>query len=139
MHDITAFAQISGDWNPLHTDQEFARQSIHGGLIAHGPLVLSAATGLLHRAGVFDDKAIAFLGLHWSVEAAVRPGDTIHVEATITSARRSSSKPDRGVVEFEFEVLNNRGEVVARAAWTNMFKTREAPAPAANPRCSVES
>ena len=127
MHDITAFAQLSGDWHPLHTDEEFARQSIHGGLIAHGTLVLCAATGLLARAGMFDDKAMAFLGVEWSIAGAVRPGDTIRVEATVTNVRVSRSKPDRGVVEFAFEVLNGRDEVVARASWTNMFRTRDEP------------
>lgn len=128
MHDITAFAQMSGDWHPLHTDEEFARQSIHGGLIAHGTLVLCAATGLLARVGLFDDKAMAFLGVDWSIEAAVRPGDTIHVQATVNSVRTSQSKPDRGVVEFAFEVRNGREQVVARAVWTNMFQTRDEPA-----------
>lgn len=127
MHDITAFAQLSGDWHPLHTDEDFARQSIHGGLIAHGTLVLCAATGLLARVGVFDDKALAFLGVEWSIQGAVRPGDTIRVEATVTEVRVSRSKPDRGVVGFAFEVLNGRDDVVARATWTNMFQTRGEP------------
>lgn len=130
LHDITSFAQLSADWHPLHTDEEYAAASIHGGLIAHGTLVLAAATGLLARAGLFDDKAIAFLGVDWRVQAAVRPGDTIHVDAEVTAVRRSRSKPDRGIAEFEFRVCNQRDEVVADATWKNMFLVRSAADPA---------
>lgn len=129
-HDITLFAQLSADWHPLHTDEEYATASIHGGLIAHGTLILAAATGLLARAGLFDDKALAFLGVDWRIRSAVRPGDTIRVEAEVTSTRVSRSKPDRGIVEFEFRVLNQRDDVVADATWTNMFSVRSVAEPA---------
>ncbi len=123
-HDITNFAYMSADWHPLHTNEEFARKSDFGGLIAHGPLVLIAAYGLLVRAGLFEEQAVGFLGLKWQMKAPVRPGDTIRVEATVLNARPSRRKPDRGVVEFELVVLNQRDEVVGVGEWTNLYLSR---------------
>jgi acyl dehydratase len=57
----------------------------------------------------------------------VRPGDTLSVRATVLSARRSKSKPDRGIVETLFEVLNQRGEVVMSVKAINMLKARYTP------------
>jgi acyl dehydratase len=124
-HDITNFAYMSADWHPLHTDEEFARASMYGGILAHGPLVLVAAYGLMVRAGVFEEQAIGFLGLSWEMTGAVRPGDTIRVEVAVRTVRRSRSKPDRGVVEMGMTVRNQRDEVVATGLWKNLFKSRE--------------
>jgi acyl dehydratase len=71
------------------------------------------ATGLLDRLGTFSGSAIAMLGIDgWKFTAPVFIGDTIHLELTIVSVRPSRSKPDRGVVERQFDLVNQRGEVV---------------------------
>src|SRR5262249_61775784 len=95
---VDLFAGLSGDFNPLHTDEEQARQGPMKGRIAHGMLVLSFATGLANQLGLFEGTTLALLGMDkikWT--APVRPGDTIHVELTIRQ-KKESSKPDRGVL-----------------------------------------
>lgn len=62
--DIVNFAGLSGDWFPLHTDEEYARKTVFKGRVAHGMLTLSIASGLLVRSGlVFPESLIAFYGM----------------------------------------------------------------------------
>lgn len=63
--DIVTFAGISGDWNPLHVDEEFSKTAGYGERIAHGPMSMSMAIGLMAQQNLIDGTAIALLGLHW--------------------------------------------------------------------------
>jgi acyl dehydratase len=116
------------DPQPFHTDVEAAKASMFGGLIASG----WQTAGLMMRLVVQHYLShVASLGspgvdeVRWP--QPVRPGDTLSVRATVLSARRSKSKPDRGIVETLFEVLNQRGEVVMSVKAINMLKARYTP------------
>jgi acyl dehydratase len=118
---VDLFAGLSGDFNPLHTDEEQARQGPMKGRIAHGMLVLSVATGLANQLGLFEGTTLALLGMdkiRWT--APVRPGDTIHVELAIRQ-KKESSKPERGVLTTEVTAKNQRGEAVMTAEWTTLM------------------
>src|ERR1700732_1547974 len=62
--DIQMFAMLSGDWSPIHTDDEFAQKSIFGRRVAHGPLGIVISVGLMVRMGVLEGTALA--GLEYS-------------------------------------------------------------------------
>jgi acyl dehydratase len=110
--DVVTFAGLSGDYNQIHTDAEFAKSSIYGQRVVYGLLGLSIATGLLDRLGIFSGSAIAMLGIDgWKFTAPVFIGDTVHVELEVLGVHPSLSKPDRGVVERRFELINHRGEI----------------------------
>jgi acyl dehydratase len=118
---VDAFAGLSGDFNPLHTDEEASQKTPMKGRIAHGMLVLSVATGLANQLGLFEGTTLALLGMDkikWT--APVRLGDTIRVELTIR-AKKESSKPDRGVVVTDVGVKNQRDETVMTAEWTTLM------------------
>jgi 3-hydroxybutyryl-CoA dehydratase len=93
---VDFFAGLSGDFNPMHTDEDSARQSAMKVRIAHGMLVLAVATGQANQLGIFEGTTLALLGMdkiRWT--APVRLGDTIHTVLTVRETR-ASSKPDRG-------------------------------------------
>ena len=108
--DIVMFAGLSGDYNVLHTDAEFMKQSIFGERIAHGLLGLAIQSGLFSRA-TRAYATLAFVGLRWKFKAPVKIGDTIRLRAKVI-ARKDLSEPGRGLVTLERTLLNQRDEIV---------------------------
>jgi acyl dehydratase len=122
--DLVAFAGVSGDFNPLHTDRVFAAESIYGERIAHGALVLSLATGLRQRVGLFDGTLMGLLEIRiWRFSAPVRIGDTIRVGNEVTELRETA-KPDRGIMVQRIEVLNQDDTLVQGGEFVVMLRRR---------------
>lgn len=109
--DVVAFAGLSGDYNPLHTNAAFAAQSPFGQRIAHGLLVVAFVSGLLGRLNLFDGTGLAFVELRWKFLLPVFFGDTLHVRQTVLEKRDTKSTKS-GLVTFRIEVVNQRGETV---------------------------
>lgn len=122
--DIVGFAGLSGDYNVLHTDAEFMRQSIFGERIAHGLLGLAISSGLGARAMPRPFATLAFLGLRWRFKAPIKIGDTIKVHLKVID-KRDTSKPDRGIVVIQRSVTNQRGEVVQKGETDIMVERRK--------------
>ena len=85
--DIVAFAGLSGDYNPIHIDAEFAKAGMFGERIAHGLLILSIASGLAWQLGFMAGTADAFLSLDWKFAGATKIGDTLKVSAEVAQKR----------------------------------------------------
>lgn len=125
--DVVNFAGISGDYDPLHVDHEFATDSPFGRPIAHGLLGLSFVAGLgSHSPSV---STLAFVAIHrWEFLRPTYIGDTVHVRTQIvqvTSAGRRS-----GRVTWKRELVNQAGDVVQ----TGVFETLVARTSAAKAR-----
>ena len=123
--DVVAFAGLSGDYNPLHTDSEFAEATPYGQRIAHGLLGLSVASGLAARSGFIDGTVQAFTGLTWKFRRPILLGDTIRIKAVVTKTRAMSSMGG-GMVVLNVTVLNQRDEAVQRGEWTLLIKGQDA-------------
>ena len=121
--DVVMFAGLSGDYNPLHTDAEFARGTRFGQRIAHGLLGLSIATGLADRLGFIEGTAIAFMGLEWKFKAPILIGDTIHMTAHMLR-KRAIPRLGGGIVVFGIAIKNQRGETVQEGQWSVLIKSR---------------
>lgn len=119
--DVVIFAGLSGDYNPLHTDAEFARATPFGERIAHGMLVAAVGSGLGNQMGVFEGTTLALLEQVIRYKGAVKLGDTVRLELAVKE-KRESSKPDRGIVLFDAPVVNQRGETVIDMQWTILIK-----------------
>jgi len=109
--DVLAFAGLTGDYNPLHVDAEFARTSPFKTRVPHGPLIHDMYLGLMDRLGLVAGTALAFLELRWKFLAPVLMGDTVHARVTVRD-KREVKKPDRGIVTFAVTLFNQRGEAV---------------------------
>ena len=124
--DVVNFAGISGDYNPLHIDEEFCKQTQFGTRIAHGPLVYSIAAGLLFQLHLYDDTLIAFLGFDsLKFTLPVKIGDTVRVRVEVLE-KRETSKPDRGVMKRLLQVLNQRDEIVQEGVQAFLLKKKSA-------------
>jgi acyl dehydratase len=124
--DIVQFAGLSGDYNPLHVNEEYCKTTMFGGRIAHGPLVYAIAAGLLFQLHLYDDTLIAFLGFEdLRFTKPVKPGDTIHARVKVLE-KLETSKPDRGVMKRQLLVINQRGEVVQEGRQAFLLKRKPA-------------
>ena len=121
--DVVAFAALSGDYNQLHTDAEFAKSTFFGARIAHGLLGLSIASGLGSRMGFLEGTALAFLSLTWKFSKPIFIGDTIALQAKVAKKRAVSG--EAGIVVFDCALLNQRDEVTQQGEWTVMVRRKE--------------
>ncbi len=110
--DVVTFASFSGDYNPLHTDREFAAKSPFGERIAHGLVTVAFVLGLVDKIGIIEGTARAFLGLQWKFKRPVKFGDTIAARMKVVESR-TTSRPGAGIVKFAVTVNNQRDEVVS--------------------------
>lgn len=108
---VKTFASLTGDYNPLHFDAEFAKQTRFGGLVVQGGLT----TGLLHALVAMDlpGPGSVFLSQQWRFTAPVYIGDTITAEAEVVSVH--ATKP---VTQLRVLVTRQTGETVLEGeAW----------------------
>jgi len=122
--DIVNFAGLSGDYNLIHTNEEYAEEnSSFGTRVAHGLLGLSITSGLITRLGIFEGTVIAFLGLDWKFVGPIFINDTIHFRMIIEHMRETS-KPDRGIILRKVELINQKNKIVQEGTMTIMVKRK---------------
>ncbi|MBE8539319.1 MaoC/PaaZ C-terminal domain-containing protein [Geoglobus acetivorans] len=108
--DIVNFAAISGDWNPIHTDKEFAKNTVFGERIAHGLLTLAIASGLITRMRLVERTIVAYYGIE-----RLRFTKPVFIGDTIKAVVRVVDREERekyGIVTFEVNVVKQTGDVV---------------------------
>lgn len=127
--DILAFAG-QFDPQPFHLDEQAARHSIFGGLVASGwhtaALTMRLVTGSEFRSAT-GTTGLGFDAMRWP--AAVRPGDELHIESEVLDLRPSRSRPDYGLMKMRIRTLNQRGEVVQDLVSNELVPRRPAGAP----------
>lgn len=110
--DVVSFAAWTGDYNPLHTDAEFAAGTRFGQRIAHGMLGVSLCLGLAARTGLFEGSAVALLGIdEWRFRSPLFIGDTVHVRIDIVGVRLVSSG-EAGVVSRHFALVDQHARTL---------------------------
>lgn len=120
--DVVSFAGLSGDYNQIHTDADYAAGWMFGERIAHGLLVLSIATGLAVQTGMIEGTVLAFRELEWKFSRPVMLGDTVHVEIEVVDMK-ALSRLGGGNVTMKVSVLNQHDEVVHRGRWVMLVKS----------------
>lgn len=124
--DIIAFAQ-KFDPQPFHLDEEAARHSIFGRLVASGwhtaAMTMSLIAGADYRAAG-GTVGLGFDSLRWLMP--VLPGDELHIVSEVLEVRPSRSRPDRGLVKIRTQTFNQNGEVVQEVIGNAMVPRRPA-------------
>ncbi|MCC6261435.1 MAG: MaoC family dehydratase N-terminal domain-containing protein [Anaerolineales bacterium] len=111
---IFSFAGLTGDYNQIHTDAEFAKSTQFGRRIAHGLLGLSIATGLIMRTGMLEGTVLAFREIQeWKFVKPIFIGDTIHAVLTV-SETKALPRIGAGALIASVEVCNQTGEVLQK-------------------------
>lgn len=113
---VRTFAELTGDYNPLHFDETFAAGTKFGRLVAQGGLT----TGLLHALVAMDlpGPGTVFLSQNWKFTAPVYIGDTITARAEVMSVH-----PTKPVTQLRVQVMRQDGEVVLEGeAWCYTFR-----------------
>ncbi len=103
--DIQAFAALSGDHNPVHLDDDYARGTVFGGRIAHGMLTAMLFSTLLARD--LPGPGTIYLGQTLQFRAPVRPGDTITASVEVIAVRA-----EKGIVTLRTDAVNQDGVLV---------------------------
>jgi len=110
--DVVTFAGLSGDYNPLHVDEKWAKGNTpFGTRIAHGALVHAISTGLTNQLGLFEGTAIGVVEMVTRFVQAVRFGDTVNAVIKVIE-KKESKKPDRGIVNINVKVYNQEDVLV---------------------------
>ena len=114
--DINLFAEVSGDFNPIHMHEEYAKKTFFGGRIAHGIIALS----LLSAAGTKLPGTVILLSMSGRFLKPVRIGDTITATTEVIAVRK-----DKGIVTLKNTCTNQHGEVTVEGETT--VRLYEAP------------
>lgn len=130
--DIVNFAGLTGDYNPQYVDAEFARESMFGERIAQGMLVFTIGHAYFTRDYGHSQRrrpAIAsrIAGHLWDRATFLTPvkiGDTIRCRYKFAASRVSKSKPEVGLLTYDFQIVNQRNEVVQEGSTINMLPAR---------------
>lgn len=122
--DIFEFAGFSGDYNQIHTDAEFSKNTPFGQRVAHGLLGLAIASGLAMRTGMLEGTVIAFREINtWKFVNPVFIGDTIHVEMEVAETK-ALPRIGGGSVVVTLDVKKQSGETVMKGNWTVLVMSK---------------
>jgi acyl dehydratase len=107
---VNAYAELTGDFTPVHVDEEYAKTTPFGTRVAHGLFGLSIADGLKTRSDYRFVPGMS-LGWTWDFKLPITLGDTVRVKFRVGS-KRQVKRPGWGIVILPSELINQKGEVV---------------------------
>ncbi len=122
--DIVTFAGLSGDFNQIHTDADYASKQIFKQRVAHGLLGLSIASGLSVQTGFMEGTIMAFREVtEWKFSKPIFIGDTIRVEIEVTETK-AMPRLGGGLITIKLSVKNQKEEVVQQGMWVALMLGR---------------
>lgn len=122
--DAVFWSYFTGDWNPVHVDEEFARTSSpFGTRLPPGLMSVAIGHGLTSQLGFLEGTGLAFLELVVRYKEPAHIGDTVHVRVRVAE-KRPTSRPDRGLVKFDWFLVNQHGTVVSESTWLLLVARR---------------
>lgn len=122
--DIVSFAGLSGDFNQIHIDAEYSKNSPAGQRVAHGLLGMAIASGLAVQTGVMEGTIIYFREINeWKFVKPIFIGDTIHVELEVLETK-ALPRIGGGSVVIGLAVKNQKDETSMKGTWTVLIASK---------------
>jgi len=122
--DIVGFAGLSGDYNQIHTDAQYAAGYLFEQRVAHGLLVMSIVSGLAVRTGFIEGTVLAFREVSgWKFSKPVFIGDTVRARLEVTD-KKAMARLGGGAVTLKVSVVNQHDEVVQRGEWSMLINSQ---------------
>jgi acyl dehydratase len=123
--DNTFFCMMSGDWNPIHANEAYARETRFRGRVVAGIFGITLILGAMNQWGIFEESAIAMLNIRdWTFKKPILLGTTITVAMHITN-KRMTSNGKSGIIERRFDLLDENGELIQSGHSDMMIALRE--------------
>ena len=120
--DIVSYAGVSGDFNPIHMDHEFAKTTAYRKPIAHGLLIWAISSGLGMLAPPM--RTLAFVSIRdWQIKLPVYIGDTIRIKTKVLE-KEERSRGRRGIVTWLRTITNQAGKVVQEGITLTLVEGR---------------
>jgi acyl dehydratase len=114
--DLSLFTMMTGDWHPIHVDEEFARTTKIGHRMFQGTFGVALAVAMAADAVHFSNPVIAALGIRdWSFKQPLLIADTVHVEVEIVD-KRITSDGRRAIVGRKVRLVKSDGTVLQEGA-----------------------
>jgi acyl dehydratase len=120
--DIVNYAGLSGDFNPIHMDHEFAKTTPFHQPIAHGLLILTVASGL----GLYSPlmRTLTFMSVReWQFREPVLIGDTVRVRTKVVE-KEARARARRGIITWRRQIINQADKVVQEGITQTLVEGR---------------
>lgn len=124
--DVLAFADLTGDRNPLHLDEEFARQTPFRRPIVHGLFGMSLVAGLGSHSPCLD-TAVFVRVVEWRFARPLYAGDTVHVKTIVVEKAPPGRR--RGLVTWKRQLINQNNEIVQEGTTETLVQLHDASQP----------
>jgi acyl dehydratase len=122
-YHLSQFAEISGDHHPVHTDEAYAKTSLFGRRIAHGPMGIAMAIGLFGKIPEFQESTVAMLDIKdWTFRAPVFIGDVLSLQLTIVGKRQTKS--GHAIIDRQLRLVKADGSVAQEGSSALLIKRR---------------
>lgn len=126
--DLVQFAALTGDFNPMHTDAEYSKNSFMGQRVAHGMLGISYAIGQAYQLGILERTVLGFRGLEIKFSVPIYIGDTIHCVLEVLETK-PAARLGGGVVILGIRIVNQDDKVVQKGTITLLMASKPTDKP----------
>lgn len=122
--DLSIACMVSGDWHPIHSDENYAKERGLPGRLFQGSFGILIATGMATNLPHFSDDIIGATGVRdWAYRAPIFVGDTVHVRSVILS-KRITSDGKRAIIERTLSLINQKDTVVQQGIAGTMVRLK---------------
>ena len=119
--DTVMFGCLTGDMNPLHTNEVFASNSPYGRRIVHGAYGQALMVGQAAQLGIFEGTTIALRQMDTRFRNPIFFGDTVHVVMRV-EGKKDLKGMDQGLIIFKAQLFNQDQQIVINSTWTVLMK-----------------